>query len=125
MGTLTDFCADTLVVETKNYVKPVLIPFHSVTRFQVSTGRKAFGVGKGALIGFLSGAALGYLVGASVEPPEDTPPELNGAVVGVVTGLVGALFGSMIGGTSMQERWITVPLMQVRKSLSQKNGSRS
>lgn len=99
------------------------IPVTSLTRLEVYRGRHGH-FWKGAGIGFLAGAVAGALLGPSLsECPSygcDTSPALQRAVGGVAFGLAGGLVGGLVGGLAKTDRWVELPLDQVRVSIAER-----
>ena len=127
-GTFTVLATDTLVVQvTSGTILPayptqdarrerrksgdlVKVPLASVTKLEVSRGKKP-NTGKGALIGGGLGAiALGvpaYLFGNLFDDRRNTGLGITGAVVGA---WIGGGLGAGIGYLIKRERWERVPL---------------
>ena len=108
-------------------------PWPSITRLEVTRGRKSHG-GPGAAFGALIGIPLGAVVGLAIYQecvPHgpfgclfDWGPEysaLGGALVG---GLGGVVVGALIGATIETDRWEEVPLDQLRVSFGPQRDGR-
>jgi hypothetical protein len=131
VGTFLAWKSDTLVVQSNGDILP--LPLDSVTRLDVSRGRKT-NTARGAGIGFLLGGLVGaVIVYASYEecvpqgPWSCIGPDFGSgfaaAVGGVIGGLGGLVAGAIIGTAIKTERWQEVPLDRVRVSLgSQRDG---
>ena len=103
--------ADTLVLETTK------CPIASVTRLDVSIGRKS-----NAVVGFLVGAGLGLVGSLAVCNFTDTcqvfyDNDVRGDVV-TVSGLMGGALGGFVGYLIKTDRWEEVPLERLRVSLN-------
>ncbi len=126
-GKFVTLRGDTLVLaadSTMNY------PLTSVTGLDVFGGRKSFGAGKGAGLGFLIGAGGGAVIGAlfglspdaecsfwdsSASGPCPGTLAIVGAILGGVTGtLVGVVSGALV----KTDRWEEVPLDRLRVSFA-------
>ena len=125
VGTVAAVDADTLVLGVKHGTSSLAIPFASMTSLEVSRGKKS-NVGKGLGIGFLAGAALGAVIGFAAG---DDPPgflafssEQKAAAGAILGGLAGGVIGGVVGATGPSERWETVPLDQIRVSLTPRGG---
>lgn len=121
-GTFRTVRADTLVLDS------LRVPRASVTRLEVSRGRKS-NEGPGAVVGVVVGGLLGVVGGATgcagdgftMATGQCALSVLGG---GVVVGLVGLVFGQEIGRSIKTDRWEQVPLDQLRVSfLPQVGGS--
>ena len=62
VGSIVTLSADSLFLKLKKKTIPLAIPLASVTRLEMSRGKKR-NIGKGALYGFLGGAVLGAVFG--------------------------------------------------------------
>ena len=104
----------------------------SITRLEWSKGSKAFGVGRGAIVGAVIGVPLGVVIGLATYE-ECVVQEVNfiftnctfalrqeeAAVGGAILGGVrGALLGAILGGTIKTERWVRVPLDRLRVGIA-------
>lgn len=110
-GTLLGWENETLRVETGGASGAVSLPFSSVSRLQVSRGRKGSAVW-GAMIG-----AVGTFVTLkiTVEERSYTPGgEGVGDVIGLGLVAIGGVLGAFIGSAVKRDRWETVPLDLLR-----------
>jgi hypothetical protein len=120
-GTLTQLGPDTLRIlpdGAQPDAPSTALVIHSVTRLEVSEGRKS-NVGKGALIGGGVGLALGggfALLAASKVDTEVSTGEVL-AFTGI-TAAVGAGIGALIGSLGGSERWTEYPMGHLRISLA-------
>ncbi len=114
VGTFLVWKSDTLVVQSNGDI--LALPLDSVTTLEVSAGRRSQ-TGLGAGIGSLTGVAIGVVVGAASCTDEVfVKPTACAAAGGVIFGAAGALLGALIGATMKTERWVSVPLDQLRVS---------
>ncbi len=121
VGTLVNWDADTLVMESGNIFA---LPLESVTTLEVSAGRRSqtgLGAGIGALIGAVIGAvggAAGCTGGGFVSP--------GGCAFagGLVFGIGGALLGAVVGTATKTDRWVAVPLDRLRVSVGPQRDGR-
>ncbi len=107
---------DGLVVRNR-----LAIPLASVTRLEVSRGRKSR-VGRGAGIGLLGGGLLGLTISSGVLPRNGgcrgagfvEPPREVCVALGTVGGaVVGTLLGVVVGAMASTDKWKAVPLLRV------------
>jgi hypothetical protein len=109
-GTVVEVRGDALLFTPDHLSTPALVPVASVTSFEVSRGMHSH-AGKGARIGFLTGAVTGGLVGYIETHDAHSSDGDFGPVVGaaaaVLTGCVGAGVGALIGSKHHSERWET------------------
>ncbi len=113
-GTVVALESDTLALQSRRGTLQLLIA--SVTRLEVSRGRKSFGAGKGALVGLLVGAALG----AALDNRRDLgryQALAEGATVGTLLGAVG-------GALIKTDRWEEVPLERLSVSFAPQRDGR-
>jgi hypothetical protein len=101
-------------------------PLASVTRLEVSRGRKSNG-GTGALYGFMAGFGVGAIWGgiAGEGYMGDAHISAAGSVVfgGLYVGAIGAIGGLLVGTFIKTDRWEEVPLDRLQVSLApQRNG---
>lgn len=101
----------------------VSLPVMAVTQLEVHDGRHGH-LWRGVGIGALAGAAAGVLAGPALSqcPSQgcDTSPVLQSAVGGVAFGLAGGLVGGLVGALAKTDRWVEVPLDQVRVSVAER-----
>ncbi len=132
VGTFVAWKADTLVVETKGHT--LALPLDSVTRLDVSWGRKT-NTGMGAEIGFLLGGLAGAFIGLASH--EECVPRgwfscigpdfgsegaaLGGALLG---GLGGLVVRALIRSAVKTDRWEEVPLDRLRVNLAPQRDGR-
>ena len=122
-GTIETLSSDTLVLRTEARRSLQAIPFASITKLEVSRGRKS-NVGKGARIGLAVGAGVGAIAGVILIIGECSGSAgcLFYSVAGGVAGalylfLPGTLLGAVIGAVFRTDLWETVPLDRIRVSL--------
>ena len=116
-GTLAAATADSIVLGVDERGTQLTLPVASVTRLEVSRGRKSR-VALGAGIGALTGAATLAVIGANLNVCDGG---YEGACAGVGAGVGavgGALVGLVIGAVTKTDRWEEVPLDQLRVSLA-------
>ena len=131
-GSVVAMRADTLVVKIQGSDAPTAFPVSSVTKLEVSRGKKS-NAGRGALIGgtALAALALGLSIGdmgRECPPPEPGNPfsgfwceETDIGDVFAATLLCGGLgagLGALIGWAGKSDRWEEVPLDGLRVSLT-------
>ena len=110
MGRVSAVDDDTLTVDTLH------LAFASVTGLDVFRGRKSFGAGKGAGLGFLIGAGGGAVIGAlfGLSPNAQCAFENSGPCPGflaafgaVLGGVTGTLVGVVSGALIKTDRWVS------------------
>ena len=114
VGNLLQLPADSVWLHTGDSVSSVALATSSLASFEFSRGRKSQ-AGRGAWIGLGSGAIIGLIVGAATY--EDCsgclapdPGAAGSAVLGAVLfGVFGLGVGALIGGSIDAERWEPVP----------------
>ncbi len=132
VGTFLAWKSDTLVVQSNG--DTLALPLDSVTRLDVSWGRKT-NTGKGAGIGILLGVIAGaFIGGVSYEEcvPQgwfscigpDFGSEAYAAAGALLGGLGGLMAGAIIGTAIKTDRWQEVPLDRVRVSLGPQRDGR-
>ncbi len=151
VGTFLAWEADSLVVQSNG--NSLALPLDSVTKLEVSQGKKSFTL-EGAVLGLLGGVVAGVAVeiAAGYEkekrtcklfigdiivdtgPPseiscreEPGTPETWGSPSwrGATIGAVlGAIAGGLIGARSMSDRWQKIPLEQVRVRVTKRRDGR-
>jgi hypothetical protein len=125
VGTLTALTAQAVTLRVEDMATAV--PLDSVTRLEVSRGRKSHLL-EGIGIGFLAGAGLGALVGAAVDCTQLLGTTSNqasctglGAAAGAASGL---LIGAAVGALNKTDRWEEVPLDRLRVSVGPQRDGR-
>ncbi len=118
-GTLSALSTHILTVMVDGEAAERGFPLDSVTRLDVSRGRKSNTI-KGALWGLLGGGAAGAMTGALCDwgPFVDCGSARmigTGAGIGGATGLV---IGAGLGAMIISERWEEVPLDRLRVSFA-------
>ena len=113
VGTIVEFTTDSIWLSVKDQAEPSQIPLDSIEKLEVSKGRKSR-----VPLGFrlLAGGTLGFLYGKAGHPGlphvgEDVPPELEYLLPFTIGGMV---LGTVIGGNVRSERWVELPLKDVR-----------
>ena len=113
-----------LVDSVRHMPNRLAIPLASVTRLEVSRGRKS-NAGRGAKIGALVLGIPGVIAGLALVGRElcgglgscsDVGPEVV-VVLGAVGAGTGALIGAVIGYAIRTERWVDLPPDQLRVNL--------
>ncbi len=121
LGTVVALEVDTLIVDARGYAHPLALPLASLAWLEVSRGQKSRTL-KGAGIGFLVGGAAGLATAAiwcAIDCDAGDPyTGLVYAALGVLGAGVGALTGAIIGSTIKVDRWLDVPLYQLRVGLT-------
>ena len=112
VGTLVRGDRDSVTVAITASGDTARFPLASLTRLEVTRGLKG-NAGRGAGIGFLTGAVIGAAIGAS-EAGDYCTPGGCAALVGGVFGLGGLVLGAVVGATIKTERWEELPLSQLR-----------
>lgn len=114
IGTVAELTADTLKLTIAEKLIPLVIPFTSIKKLEISRGHIPRGknVLKGTGIGLLVGAGVGVLVGLKLDDTSsnEMPAEGNMLLFGAVGGGTGLVVGSIIGVSSSTEHWEKVPL---------------
>ncbi len=137
VGRIVGWVPDSVLLRTDDDVN-VVAPVASITRLEVSWGRKSH-VGRGAAFGALIGIPLGAVVGLSAYEecvprgvgwsgvfscfmaPTEGQTALIGAILG---GAGGAILGAILGGTIKTEHWEEVPLDRLRVSFAPQRDGR-
>ncbi len=125
VGTVVTAGADTLKVRLESNAIPLAIPLGSVTRLDVSSGKKR-NAGKGALIGLFVGGVAGAVVWAAYGERElvsrrsdeeflffsSTSDWFSCTIGGCAAflGGVGLVVGNVLGGIIKTEKWKPVSL---------------
>lgn len=125
-GSLIEFTADSVVLGDDPDAR-LALPLTSVTKLEVSRGRKSLGAGKGALWGSLIGVATGAALGAVAysEPNDFVHNRGDAALLGaVVLGVPGLVVGTIAGAISKTDRWEEVPLDHLRVSVGPQRDGR-
>ena len=113
-GTVVRLQDDTLVLSRPTGEASAAIPVSTLTRLQISEGRRSQ-VGKGAVIGGFSLAAVGAVVGFAVCSGSGDQ-NLNdkaltcGLLLGAGSGAGGAILGALVGAGVHSERWRAISL---------------
>ena len=124
VGTFVGARTDTLLVRTRPGWTPQSIPLASVTRLDMSRGRKSLagaGAGIGGVIGAVSGAVVGAASCADAFLADPAQCALAG---GLVVGAGGALLGAVVGALGKTDRWEEVPLDRLRVSFAPQRDGR-
>ncbi len=123
-GTVDAVKADSIVLSAETDQSRMAILIASVTRVRVVRGRRGH-----LLAGVFVGAAVGAAAGLIAISPEGTCTgsgnygALCGGVVAVSVG-AGAAFGALVGALVRTERWVPVPLDQLRVSFAPQRDGR-
>ncbi len=127
VGRIVRWVPDSLTLKPEDDL-PVVVPVASITRLEVSRGRRS-NWAEGAGIGLLVGAATGAIIGLASDPncggfaPCFTAESLA-AGLAVVFGGVGGVIGLIIGASTTTERWVEVPLDRLRVSFAPQRDGR-
>jgi hypothetical protein len=119
-STYQQLLGDTLVLSSASY------ELSDVTKLEVWRGQRSM-AGRGALVGFVGGAALGAIIGYSMGDSEGLctiactagQKAAWGAGIG---GGAGVLGGLLIGALSKTDKWEEVPLGRLRVSIAPTRG---
>ncbi len=114
-GQITVYTTDSLVMDPAGAGGPLAMPLNSVSRMDISLGRRSRGMGAlrggslGLIIGGVTGMALGFASG------DDDSFLFNrwqdkAFILSVMLGTPSTLVGSIIGANRPGERWQRVPL---------------
>jgi hypothetical protein len=123
VGHWVSFDGNRLTLTSEDRDSSLVLPFASLTKLEVSRGQKS-AIAKGAGIGFLVGAGVGAGVGALIGASQGEnvcSDECRVAFAGIgalAGGAVGTLVSLGIGAASKSERWVSVPLEEIRIGLS-------
>ena len=123
-GTVDAVKADSIVLSAKKDQSRMVILIASVTRLRVVRGRRGH-----LLAGAGVGAAVGAAAGLIAISPEGTCTgsgnygELCALAVAVSIG-AGAALGALVGALVRTERWVPVPLDQLRVSFAPQRDGR-
>jgi hypothetical protein len=117
VGTVAALEANRLVVNAEERADRLAVPLADVTKLEVHRGKKP-NVVAGALIGGGVGAALGIALAAGCDGPDIC--ESGGAYVIAVpaAAALGAGLGALIGWLIKVDRWVEVPVEQIRVGIS-------
>ncbi len=152
VGTVLAWDADSLVVQSNG--NSLALPLDSVTKLEVSQGKKSFTL-EGAVLGLLGGGVLGVLAEISAGHEKEKGKKICKLFIGdilVETGrpseiscreepgtpetwgspswrgaTIGAVLGAIAGGLiggSMSDRWQEIPLEQVRVRVTKRRDGR-
>lgn len=124
VGNLVTLSADTCVLHVEGRDASLSLPIASLTKFEVSRGRKSNAL-KGLGIGFLGGAAVGALIGLGLDEEGGEVSAGTWALIGAAPGaVVGAVVGVAVGASTKTDRWEVVPLERLRVSMiPRRNGA--
>ncbi len=123
IGTVAALETDTLTVKVEERADALYVPLADITKLEVRHGQRSR-AGKGALIGLGVGAAAGVTLAFVACAGKECYSDSNDAtgVVALIFGAGGALLGAGIGaiiGSSIKtDRWESVPLDNIRVSLT-------
>lgn len=118
VGTVAALENDALVVEDEVRADPVAVPLSSVQRLEVLRGKKSRIVA-GALIGGGAGLALGVAAAASCEGHDTLCAGNNEYLIfALPAALLGLSLGALIGWIIQVDRWVEVPVDDVRVGYS-------
>ncbi len=132
VGQIVSRVPDSLTLKPEDDL-PVVVPVASITRLEVSRGRRS-NWAEGAGIGLLVGAATGAIIGLA--SGDDPPCPRSGwfcsrwtagtkaGALAVVFGGVGGVIGLIIGASTTTERWVEVPLDRLRVSFAPQRDGR-
>ena len=119
VATLVAFDENTMTLAVKSQRTPLVVPRDSITRLEVSRGRKG-NAGKGALIGAIPWVILVVLVVHSGGLPESGVTDVRSfAFLGVTVGT-----GAAIGATIKTERWQDTPISRFGTRMNPLGGRR-
>jgi hypothetical protein len=122
IGTVDTVRNDTLVVLAGDPSVLWIVPFPSIAKLEVSSGKRSH-AGRGAGIGFLAGLVIGGAIGYA-SGDENCGGSGWGSLciekselavaAGLGFGLVGIGIGALVGSGFEAERWAYVPLENIR-----------
>jgi len=136
VGNIVSLSPNMLVLKSNKQDIPLMIPLTSVTRLEVSGGKKwntLRGAGYGLLVGASLGGIIGFAAGEDCPAPRSRSREPYGfyggidlcfprggmaVAEGITFGVVGGVFGAFIGSLTLTDRWEEVPLDRLRLSLT-------
>ncbi len=113
VGTFVAWKSDTLVVQSNGDTLQVALM--NVTRLDVYMGRKAQ-AGAGAVVGGLAVVVLLAIAAATCDASFGCPTAGEAAKPLLIGGAAGAFVGASIGAVTNTDRWVEVPLGQLRVS---------
>jgi hypothetical protein len=122
--TVVSSTSDGLVFRQNAQAAPQTLSGGVITRMEISTGTRAHKA-KGALIGFVTGAAVGAILGAATwqrptckDPNNafgcfaiDFGPGGSAAIAGALGGIVGTIVGALVG-IHQTDTWVPVTVPQ-------------
>jgi hypothetical protein len=124
VGTVAALETDTLTVKVEERAVALYVPLADITKLEVRRGQKS-NAGKGALIGLGVGVVVGGVLGFNLCEMDETKSgceiheHIFGSLMsGAFFGLLGGGIGALIGAASKTDRWETVPLNNIRVSLT-------
>ena len=141
VGNFVAWNGDSLAVTSDAEPDGLWFPVMSISRLEVSRGRKRNTL-KGSWLGLVLGASAGGLVGALTyeAPPPEPPcvglecllPDIDvdpgrgrrGFIGAGIGAGIGAAIGALVGSALKTERWQEVPLDQLRVSFVPQRGGR-
>ena len=125
VGRIVRWVPDSLTLKPEDDL-PVVVPVASITRLEVSRGRRsnwAEGAGIGLLVGAATGAIVFGLASGDCEGWCFTA-ESAAAAGAVVFGGLGGVIGLIAGASTTTERWVEVPLARLRVSFAPQRDGR-
>ena len=125
VGTVAALETDRLTVQVEERADALSVPLADVTKLKVRRGQKS-NAGKGALIGLGVGAAAGVITAllscadsqCDWDNAGDDVTGYTAVVLGAGGALLGAGIGAIIGSSIKTDRWESVPLDNIRVSLT-------
>jgi hypothetical protein len=103
VGSVGTIETDFFLLNVEDQPAPLNIPFSTITRLEISQGRKAKTI-TGSIAGLIVGAGVGALVG-NTEKEGSSSPEMVVVAYAAIGGLAGSLLGLVVGSAIHTERW--------------------